>query len=186
MGEMMRGLVRAVSALAPLLPLAFGSPVWAQPKTTVHLKVEGCDNCIFIVHNGRNSDKAWNEVTSTAPVTEGKASFRVRSKITPYLSLEVVHPEGYSSANAVAFVAFGWKKYSTRFPGAKGWYGDICWGKRKGPTATLNIVVTEYLGRFPPNTPKQPFIRARLEKLPQRAEAGVNGTPGCPLFSMKH
>lgn len=181
----MRGLRTTIGAVALVLPLAVGSPVSAQPKTTVHLNVEGCENCIFVVHNGKNPDRAWDEVTSTAPVTDGKASFRVRRKITRYLSLEVAHPQGYSSENAVAFVAFGWKKYSTRFPGAKGRYGDICWGKRKGPTATLNIVVTEYLGRFPPNTPRQPFIRARLRKLPEQAEAGVNGTPACPLFSWK-
>ena len=179
---MMSRFRKALRALVLVVLISFGSPAWAQPKTTVHLNVEGCDGCVFVVHNGRNIEMAWNEVTSTAPVIDGRTTFRVRSKITPYLSLEVVHPDGYASENAVAFVAFGWEKYSTRFPGAKGWYGDICWGKHKSRTATLNIVVTEYLGRFPPNTPEQPFIRARLKRLPKRAEAGVNGTPGCPEF----
>lgn len=169
----------AVTLLAA--PLA-ATPAAADAKTTITLNVDGCEGCVFVVHNGRNVERAWDEAARSTPVTDGTATVRVRRKMTPYLSLEVVHPLGYSSENAVPFVAFDWDKYSTQFPGAKGWYGDICWGKRKGPKATLNIVVTEYLGAFPPGTPKQPFIRARLAKLPKRAEAAVNGTPGCPMF----
>ena len=170
----------AVTAAAILLT---ANPATAAPRTTVTLNVEGCEGCVFVVHNGKNSERAWDEITESTPVTDGQTTFRVRRKITPYISLEVKHPLGYSSENAVPFVAFGWHKYSTQFPDAKGWYGDICWGKRKTATATLNVVVTEYPGAFPPGTEKQTFIRARLAKLPKRAEAGVNGTPGCPMFA---
>lgn len=176
---------RSVSVATIGSALALGliaSPASADPMTTVKLSVKGCEGCVFLVHSGKNIDKAWDVVTRSTPVTNGKATFSVRQSITKYVSLEVEHPKGYPAPGAAPFVAFGWVKYKNTYPGGPKRYGQICWGKQKGAKAKLNIVVRTYRARPVPAAPKETVIGARLAKLPKQAQAGVNGTPGCQRY----
>lgn len=142
----------------------------------VRLDVRGCEGCTFIAHDGSTWGGSWKKVAMSTQVTNGMATIRVPRRDTPTTSLEVVHPDGLGAQNATALVAFTWTK-------ANGyWSGGICWGKRKGVRARLNIVGTEFTGRAVPGAPKGRFIRARLAKLPVKAQAGVNGSPGCPEY----
>ncbi|HQR79763.1 MAG TPA: hypothetical protein PLT68_06070 [Actinomycetota bacterium] len=152
-------------------------PAVAGPTTTVHLRVTGCEGCTFVAHDGRTWKGSWRKVATSTPVTNGKATITVPRKSTPTTSLEVVHPDGLGAQNAIAFVAFSWRK-SAGF-----WTGGICWARQKGASARLHIVVTEFTGRAVPGAPKERFIRARLAKLPAKAQAGVNGSPGCPQYA---
>ena len=154
-------------------------PATAGPTTTVHLKVTGCQGCTFIAHDGRTWARSWKKVATSTPVTNGKATITVPRKNTPTTSLEVVHPDGLGAQNATAFVAFSWNK-SAGF-----WTGGICGGKKRGANARLRIVATEFTGRAVPGAPKERFIRARLARLPKKAQAGVNGSPGCPQYADK-
>ena len=175
----MRSLTVGAVAAACVIVGAGSAPAAAGPTTTIHLKVTGCEGCTFIAHDGRTWARSWKKVATSTPVTNGKATITVPRKNTPTTSLEVVHPDDLGAQNATAFVAFSWKK-SAGF-----WTGGICWGKKKGADARLRIVVTEFTGRAVPGAPKEQFIRARLAKLPKKAQAGVNGSPGCPQYADK-
>lgn len=172
----MRSLIATAVAAGAVMGVGV-APAAAGPKTTVHLKVSGCEGCTFIAHDGRTWAGSWKKVATSTPVTAGRATITVPRKNTPTTSLEVVHPDGLGAQNATPFVAFSWVK-SAGF-----WTGGICWGKQKGADARLNIVVTEFTGRAVPGAPKERFIRARLAKLPAKAQAGVNGSPGCPQYA---
>lgn len=165
------------AAGAAVLAVLGAPPVSADPVTKVSLQVTGCEGCRFIAHDGRTWKHAWRRVAVSAPVLDGRTSVTVPRESTPTLSLEVRHPRGYATANAVPYVAFSWTKQDGH------WQGGICWGKQKGATARLHIVVTTYRGRPVPGEPKETMIRARLSKLPPKAQAGVQGVPGCPAMA---
>ncbi len=170
-----------ISAVTVLVGLV-GSPAVAGPKTTVRLNVSGCEGCTFVAHDGRTWEKSWEKVATSTPVLDGRATIVVARRLTPVMSFEVAHPDGLGSENATAFVATSWKRAKSNYDGSYYWDGGICLGRRLGKTATLNVVVTEYVDRIGPGTPKERFIDARLAKLPAKAYAGVNGSPGCPEF----
>lgn len=175
----MRSLTVAAMAAACVIVGAGGAPAAAGPTTTVHLKVTGCEGCTFVARDGRTWARSWKKVATSTPVTNGKATITVPRKNTPTTSLELVHLDGLGAQNATAFVAFSWRKT------AGSWTGGICWGRKKGADARLKIVVTEFTGPAVPGAPKERFIRARLAKLPKKAQAGVNGSPGCPHYAVR-
>ncbi len=160
-----------------LVGLAGVTPASASPVTTVTMSVSGCEGCTFIAHDGRTWEHAWRKVAVTAPVADGETKLVIPRKLTRTTSLEVVHPAGLTVPGATAFVAFSWSKVGGY------WSGGICWGKQKGAKAHLNIDVSEFRTRPVPGAAKETFIRARLAKLPPKAQAGVNGSPGCPELS---
>lgn len=172
----MKSLVATTVAVTAVVGVC-ATPAAADSKTTVRLNVRGCEGCTFIAHDGRTWAGSWKKVATSTPVTAGKATVVIPRRNTPTTSLEVVHPDGLGAQNATAFVAFSWVKASGF------WTGGICWGKQKGAKARLNIVVTEFTGRAVPGAPRERFIRARLAKLPTKAQAGVNGSPGCPQYA---
>lgn len=157
-----------------MLGLVGVTPVSASPVTTVTMSVSGCEGCTFIAHDGRTWAHAWRKVAVTAPVSAGETTLVIPRKLTRTTSLEVVHPAGLTVPGATAFVAFSWSKVGGY------WSGGICWGKQKGAKAHLKIDVSEFRARPVPGAAKETFIRARLAKLPPKAQAGVNGSPGCP------
>lgn len=150
------------------------TPVSASPVTTVTMSVTGCEGCTFIAHDGRTWAHAWRKVAVTAPVSAGETTLVIPRRLTRTTSLEVVHPEGLTVPGATAFVAFSWSKVDGY------WSGGICWGKQKGAKAHLRVDVSKFRARPYPGADKETFIRARLAKLPPKAQAGVNGSPGCP------
>lgn len=156
-----------------MLGLASVAPASAGPVTTVTMSVSGCEGCTFI-HDGRTWAHAWRKVAVTEPVSAGQTTLVIPRKLTRTTSLEVVHPAGLTVPGATAFVAFSWSKVGGY------WSGGICWGKQKGAKAHLGIDVSEFRARPVPGAVKETFIRARLAKLPPNAQAGVNGSPGCP------
>jgi hypothetical protein len=100
--------------------------------------------------------------------------------MTSSLTLEVEHPEGLGAGNAVAFVAFNWRKSGYDFPGSPKRVGEICWGSQMGAKQTMRIVVTRSRVKIYVGEPKTTVLHAHLKGLPRKAGAGVNGTPGCP------
>lgn len=154
--------------LTILPPMIATAPAHAAPITTVTMNVTGCEGCRFIAHNGKTVQHAWRKVATSAPVVNGQTSITVPRKGTPYTSFEVEHPQGLSENNAVAFVAFRKKPANA-----------ICWGKKQGAQATLDIIVTTNRGWL--GNTRVTYISARLASAPPESRAGVNGTPGCPI-----
>lgn len=165
--------IGAVTVLGLALGLGLPGQASAEETTKIRLQVRGCEGCVFIAHNGKRPAKAWNKAAVSSEVRNGKAVMVVPTRITPWMSLEVQHPRNYSSGNAVPFVAFDWLRASY------GMTGEICWNTVAGPSERLSIVVSKFRGRPVPGVPKETMIRARLAQLPDKAMAGVNGTPIC-------
>jgi len=137
------------------------------------LRVQGCDGCTLIARSGRNPRTAWNKVNA-AYVQDGKARLYIPKRITPYLTLEVRHPQGYSAGGASPFVAFGgsWVKGF--------WKPKLCWGNYIGASGTrIHIQVTQRKKRPYPGSPRETVLYAHLKGLPRWSGAGVNGTPWC-------
>jgi hypothetical protein len=62
-----------VTASVPLILGLIATPAAAEPTTTVRLVVKGCEDCVFVAHNGGNLERAWKVVARSTPVSNGRA-----------------------------------------------------------------------------------------------------------------